>query len=234
MKNILEIAAFSPEAAIIAANAGADRIELCSAYAEGGLTPSLSAMEFVKQNVRIPVFIMIRPRGGDFVYSEIEKAVMKQDILHAKNTGADGIVLGVLTKENHVDELLLKELVHLCSPLPVTFHRAFDLCPDPFEAMETLIRCGVKRILTSGQKATAEKGGGTIAALHEKANGKIILMPGAGISPANIFALMKKTGCAEFHASAKSPGTPAGVFGFGENILPDAAIIAELKKKISL
>jgi copper homeostasis protein len=175
---------------------------------------------------------MIRPRAGNFHYSKEEIEVMKADIAQCKNLGADGIVLGCLDKDFLVDEPLTKMLVELSHPLPVTFHRAFDVCHDPPEAMETLIRCGVKCILTSGQKSSAADGVDLIAELNKKANGRIKIMPGAGINPGNISMIAKETGCTEFHASAKRISTSADSFGFGENVLPHPEIITELKKEL--
>jgi copper homeostasis protein len=232
LKSILEIAVFNPEAALIADQAGADRIELCSSYAEGGITPSWGAIRETKRLVKCEVFVMIRPRAGNFHYTEAEIAVMKSDIAQCKTLGADGIVLGCLDKDSLVDEALLKMFVELSNPLPVTFHRAFDLCHEPVEALEKLIHCGVKRILTSGQHASAAEGIELIAALNKKANGRITIMPGAGINPGNISMIAKASGCFEFHASAKRIFTGNDAYGFGENVLPHPEIIAELKREL--
>lgn len=233
MKSLLEIAVFSFEAALIADKAGADRIELCSAYAEGGLTPSLGTIRFVKEHVKCPVFVMIRPRGGNFYYNEMEIEVMKHDIEHCREIGVDGIVFGVLDKDFGINEKVVSELVNLCKPLPVTFHRAFDNCHDPVQALEILIACGVKRILTSGQKSSASEGVELIAELNQKANGRIIIMPGAGINPGNISELKKQSGCHEFHASAKRISAQTDSLGFGEHVLPHPELIAELKERLS-
>lgn len=234
MNHLLEIAVFSVEAALIADKAGADRLELCSGYAEGGITPSYGAIQLVKQQVKCPVFVMIRPRAGSFHYTAMEIETMKQDIVQCKSLGADGIVLGTLDANGQLNKEEIKSLVALASPLPVTFHRAFDLCHDPFEALELLIDCGVKRILTSGQKSSAMEGAEFIAALNQKANGRIIILPGAGINPGNIAAIKAQTSCNEFHASAKRVVPSGDAFGFGENVLPHPEIIAELKKKLSV
>ncbi|MDQ3109084.1 MAG: copper homeostasis protein CutC [Bacteroidota bacterium] len=234
MNNLLEIAVFSVEAALIADEAGADRLELCNGYAEGGITPSFGTIQLVKQRVKCPVYVMIRPRAGNFQYSSIEIEVMKSDIAQCKLLNADGIVLGLLDENGQIDKAVIKNLVALSSPLPVTFHRAFDLCHDPLEALEMLIECGVKRILTSGQKSSAMEGSDFIAELNKKANGRIIIMPGAGINPGNISDIKTQTSCSEFHASAKRITASTDAFGFGENVLPHPEIIAELKKKLSL
>jgi copper homeostasis protein len=234
LKKILEIAVFSAEAGVIASRSGADRLELCSAYAEGGLTPSLGTLRFVKEHATCPVFVMIRPRGGDFCYSDMEIEVMKHDILHSKEAGADGIVFGILNKDFTINENATRTLVQLAHPLPVTFHRAFDICHQPLRALETLIACGVKRILTSGQKSSAVEGAEFVAELNRKSKGRIVIMPGAGINSGNIIDLVKSTGCSEFHASAKRISTSSDAFGFGENVLPHPEIIAELKEKLLL
>jgi copper homeostasis protein len=234
LNNRLEIAVFSTEAALIAAKAGADRLELCSGYADGGLTPSYGTVQLVKQQVNCPVFVMIRPRGGDFHYSANEIEVMKTDIAQCKALGADGIVIGLMDENGKIDKAALQELVALAAPLPVTFHRAFDLCHEPIEALELLIECGVKRILTSGQKASAMEGATFIAELNKKANGRIIIMPGAGINTGNIHEIKTQTSCNEFHASAKRITTSTDAFGFGEHVLPHPQFIAEMKKKLSI
>jgi copper homeostasis protein len=231
---MLEIAVFSAQGAIIASKALADRLELCSGYAEGGLTPSLGTIRFVKENAKCPVCVMIRPRGGNFSYSDSEIEVMKRDIAYCKETGVNGIVFGILKQDFSIDEKTVTELVKLASPLPVTFHRAFDICYEPFMAMETLINCGVKRILTSGQKSTAQEGAKFISDLNKKANGRMIIMPGAGINPGNIADLARETNCTEFHASAKRISSSADVFGFGENVLPHPEIIRQLKERLYL
>ena len=231
---LLEIATFSTEAAIIADKAGADRIELCSGYAEGGLTPSLGTIRFVKENVNCPVFVMIRPRGGDFCYGKSEIEVMKRDIEQCKEIGVDGIVFGILDKNFAINEEAIRQLVSFSAPLSVTFHRAFDSCHDPMNGLEILIDCGVKRILTSGQKSSAMEGIDFITELNKKAKDRIIIMPGAGINPGNISDLVKQTGCKEFHASAKRISAHSDSFGFGEHVLPHSEIIAELKERLSI
>jgi copper homeostasis protein len=234
LKFLLEIAAFSAQGALIAAEAGADRIELCSGYADGGLTPSISAIKFTKENAKCPVFVMIRPRGGDFCYSNSEIEIMKRDIEQCVEIGVDGIVAGVLKKNFSIDKKAIAELVKLAAPLAFTFHRAFDVCYDADDALQALIDCGVSRILTSGQKSSALDGVEFISQLSKKANGKIIVMPGGGITPANISEIINQTGCHEFHASAKRISSKSDVFGFGENVLPHPEIVAELKEKLSL
>ncbi|MCX6312598.1 MAG: copper homeostasis protein CutC [Bacteroidetes bacterium] len=233
MKSLLEIAVFSSDAALIADQAGADRIELCSGYADGGLTPSLGTIRFVKENVSCPISVMIRPRGGDFCYSQSEIEVMKRDIEICKEIGVNGIVFGILDKNFNINKETSLLLSKLASPLEVTFHRAFDICHDPMESLEILIACGVKRILTSGQKSSALEGAEFISELNAKANERISIMPGAGINPGNISEILKQTACKEFHASAKRLATHADSFGFGEHVLPHPEIIAALKERLS-
>ncbi|GAB4143126.1 MAG: copper homeostasis protein CutC [Bacteroidia bacterium] len=231
---ILEIAAFSAEAAIIAAEAGADRIELCSAYEAGGLTPTAGTLKFVKAHTQIPVYVMIRPRGGDFCYTDDEIAIMIHDIHELKNCGADGFVAGALTGDGHVHVQQVEQLLHAASPLPFTFHRAFDVCVDQMAALEKLKAIGVQRILSSGGKRSAFEGMQQLAALQKSAAKEIIIMPGAGIHPENLEIIRKTTGCREFHASAKSAAAANDAFGFGVHILPDPELIRQMKRTLSL
>lgn len=182
---LIEVCAYSLESCLIAQRAGAGRIELCGGLAEGGTTPSAGLIQLARQHLTIPFYVMIRPRGGDFLYSESELAVMKADILLAKTLGADGIVLGILAADGQVNEAQTRELVELANPLPVTFHRAFDMARDPLEALEAVIRTGVVRLLTSGQHQTVELGLPVLRQLAEKNAGRIELMAGAGVNAQN-------------------------------------------------
>ncbi|GAB3798392.1 copper homeostasis protein CutC [Spirosoma humi] len=181
----IEVCSFSLNSCLVAQRAGANRIELCGGLAEGGTTPSAGLIQLVRQQVTIPFYVMIRPRGGDFLYSETELAVMKADIQLAKALGADGLVIGLLNPDGTVDEERTKQLVELASPLPVTFHRAFDMTRDPLEALEAVIRTGAVRILTSGQQQTAENGLSTLQKLAQAAAGRIEIMAGAGVNARN-------------------------------------------------
>jgi copper homeostasis protein len=189
-------------------------------------------IRFVKESIRIPVFVMIRPRGGDCCYSAAERSVMRYDIQRAIGLGVDGFVFGLMKENKTIDTKHTMDLVKLCNGKPVTFHRAFDTCYDPFAALEQLIGCGVQRILSSGQKSSAEEGAGLLSDLTQQAAGRIIVLPGAGINPANIRSIAEKTGCTEFHASAKRFTAGGNAFGFGEHILPHPELVAAMKKEL--
>lgn len=182
---IIEVCAYSLESCLTAQRAGAGRIELCGGLAEGGTTPSAGLIQLARQHLPIPLYVMIRPRGGDFFYSETELAVMKADIQTAKTLGADGVVLGILQPDGTIDEAQTRYLIDIAKPLAVTFHRAFDMTRDPMEALEAIIRTGAVRILTSGQHQTAEAGLSVLKQLAETAAGRIEIMAGAGVNAQN-------------------------------------------------
>ena len=200
----LEIVCGNIESALAAQQGGADRIELCDSLVEGGTTPSYGMIETVKGMLLIPVFVMIRPRGGDFLYSANEFEIMKRDIEICKKMKVDGVVFGILTEDGSVDKERITELVDLAKPMSVTFHRAFDMTNDAMKALEDVIDCGCERILTSGLKPSAGDGADLISQLIKQASGKIIIMPGGGIRPNNVTALITKTNPTEIHSSAKS------------------------------
>lgn len=184
---------------------GATRLELCSALSEGGLTPSVGLLRVVKSLVKIPVFVMIRPRRGlDFVYSEDEVEVMEIDINTLKKAGADGFVFGALTPNRRVDEEICNRLLNVAAPVPCTFHRAFDVTEYPLKDLETIISLGFERILTSGEEENAFKGSKLIKSLVEQSSGRIVIMAGAGVSEENLECILRETGVKEFHASARS------------------------------
>lgn len=200
---ILEIGTYSVEGAIAAQSGGANRVELCSSLPEGGTTPSAAAIELSRRKLSIDLNIMIRPRGGDFCYSTVEFETMEKDIEVAKSYGAHGVVLGILLPDGRVDVERTSMLVDLAVPMSVTFHRAFDMTFDPVSALEDIIRCGIDRILTSGQKDSAPEGIETIKKLVELAGDRIIIMPGSGINEHTVLDLAVATGAKEFHMSAK-------------------------------
>jgi copper homeostasis protein len=200
---LLEICTNSYQSAKNAQEAGAHRIELCQELSVGGITPSYGLLKQVIENLEIPVFVLIRPRGGNFVYSEVEFEIMKADIQLCKDLGCQGIVSGVLNADNSIDISRTRELVELSKPLAFTFHRAFDEVLNPKQALEQLIGLGVDRVLTSGQEATAELGIALLQELNEISKSRITILAGAGISAENALTF-KKAGLNEIHASASS------------------------------
>jgi len=201
---LLEISIETVEAAQAAQRGGADRLELCADLSIGGVTPSIEVMRTVREQLRIPVFAIIRPRGGDFVYSKAEFAEMKRSIGEAKQAGMDGVVLGILTKDRLVDIERTRELVAIARPLPATFHRAFDDCANLYEALEDVMQTGSSRILTSGGAKSALEGAAPLANLVAAAGNRITIVPGAGISASNIARVVKETGAREFHSGLGS------------------------------
>ncbi|XP_057307575.1 copper homeostasis protein cutC homolog isoform X1 [Hydractinia symbiolongicarpus] len=200
----MEICIDSVESAINAENAGASRVELCSNLMEGGTTPSLGVFQIVKKKTSIPVFVMIRPRGGDFLYSDTEFEVMKTNVKIFKQHNADGFVFGILTKDGEIDLTRNKELIDLCKPKPVTFHRAFDVVCDGDKALEDVISLGFTRILTSGMESTCLEGLPNLTHYVKKANGRITIVPGGGINERNVERILSGSGAKEFHCSARS------------------------------
>lgn len=205
---ILEIACFSAASARIAEAAGADRIELCEDYAGGGITPSEEMILGVKNSVKIPVQVMIRPRSGSFIYSEAELAEMERSILFCRAHNIEGIVLGVLTEDKQVNVAACRRLIELAGPMSVTFHRAIDVCPDLKRAVQELVSLGVHRVLTSGRGKTALAGLPEISILQKLAGSKICIMPGGGVRASNI-ALLLASGCREYHSSGITSGPDA-------------------------
>ena len=205
MKRTLEIAVDLIQSAVFAEESGADRIELCENLAQGGVTPSAGKIRLAKEMLKIPVFVLIRPRKADFLYSGLEFEVMLNDIKLAKQLGADGIVSGVLTADGSIDVSRTDKLVQTSWPMPFTFHRAIDMCREPLAAVDQLADIGVRRILTSGQKATAADGRGLIRKLIERSAGRLHIIAGGGVRPASLDLLLSIPGLSEFHASARRP-----------------------------
>ncbi|XP_064600205.1 copper homeostasis protein cutC homolog [Liolophura sinensis] len=199
----MEVCVDSVASARNAEKGGAARLELCASLVEGGTTPSCGMLQVMKRSVALPVFVMIRPRGGDFLYSPDEFDVMKQDITSLKQAGADGMVFGILTPEGKVDITRCKELVELSRPLPITFHRAIDMTEDIAEALESIIATGCERILTSGGEGTSVDGTTVIKQLVSQAKGRILVVPGGGITPENLGRILDETGAGEFHGTAR-------------------------------
>ena len=200
---VCEICIDSVEGVVASANAGADRVELCSALLEGGLTPTYGMVkQAASASKSVAVQVMIRPRGGDFLYSDDEFDVMKEDILQLRTIGVSGFVFGLLDAEGNVDADRTGQLIEISRPASVTFHRAFDMARDPYDALETLIDLGVDRLLTSGQAATVLEGAPLIKQLIERSGGKIVVIPGGDITARNVARILKETGAGEIHFAA--------------------------------
>lgn len=204
MRLLIEIATTDFASTKAAVQGGADRIELCSALSEGGITPSLALIQQCRSSFKLPLFPIIRPRAGDFLYTDEEFAIMLNDVQYCRSMGCDGVVLGLLKSDGHIDEKRTAQLVAAAYPMEVTFHRAFDRCKDPHRAVEQLINLGCQRILTSGQRPVAMEGIALIAELVQLAGERIIIMPGSGVRADNIATIARQTGAVEFHSSVKS------------------------------
>lgn len=198
-KVLIEICLESVESVLAAEQGGADRVELCSDLFEGGCTPSLGTFRTAKRLSSIPMNVMIRPRGGDFCYSDVEFDIMKEDAKVFKEEGANAIVFGVLTPDGEIDMKRSRELIDIVRPLPVTFHRAFDMTRDASRSLEKLIELGVDRVLTSGLEPTVPEGADTLVALVRQAGDRIVVMPGCGISERNFPSLHAKINAKEYH-----------------------------------
>ena len=211
-KIVVEVCVDSVESAIQAQRGGADRVELCDNLMEGGTTPSCGSIEVGRRLLQIGMHVIIRPRGGDFLYSDLEFEIMKRDIEIAKSLGVDGVVIGVLCEGGDIDVPRTKALVARARPMSVTFHRAFDVTPDPLQALETLISIGVDRVLTSGQEGTACEGAETVATLVETANNRIIVLACGGLTPRNVRRFVDSTHVREVHLTGFAPVDSAMTF----------------------
>lgn len=200
---LIEVCAANIQSAIAAQEGGADRIELCDNLYEGGTTPSYACIQTVVENLKIDVMVMIRPRGGDFCYSDLEIDMMKKDIQICKDLGVFGVVFGVILPDGNVDVNRTRELVEYAKPLKVTFHRAYDMTADPYVALEEIIECGVDRILTSGHQNTVTEGKQLLKDIILKAGERIKIMPGSGINENNIKSLREFLGTHEFHLTGR-------------------------------
>lgn len=200
---IIEIATTDFTTTQSAVEGGADRIELCAALTEGGTTASYGTIKKCREAFNVQIFPIIRTRSGDFLYSDEEFEIMQHEVKLCKDLGCDGVVIGLLNKDGSIDIKRTSKLIELAYPLEVTFHRAFDRCREPLEALEQLIEAGCQRILTSGQQRTAPEGIDMIGQLVKAADERIIIMPGSGVRKDNIKELAEKTGAEEFHSSLR-------------------------------
>ncbi|RFS24842.1 copper homeostasis protein CutC [Chitinophaga silvatica] len=246
----LEICAGSVASCLAAQNGGANRIELCDNLLEGGTTPSYGTIALAREKTQIALYPIIRPRGGDFLYSDLEFETMIKDIELCKQLGCNGVVAGILTADGRVDKVRCKVLTTVAAPLKVTFHRAFDMTDNPFEALEDIIALGFERILTSGGRNTALEGATLLKDLLIRANDRIAIMAGSGVRSGNIEQLIKSTGITEYHTSAKAyedskmvyrnpnismggiPGVPE--YGISETQQKEVALIREIAEKTLL
>jgi copper homeostasis protein len=241
MSYLIEIATSDFITTRSAVTGGADRIELCANLAEGGTTPSAGMIRQCREAFDVLLYPIIRPRGGDFLYTDEEFRIMLQDVKLCRETGCDGVVIGLLQADGRIDLARTATLIEAAYPLGVTFHRAFDRCLDPFAAMEQLIEAGCERILTSGQKPAAPDGVELIAELNKAADHRIIIMPGSGVRVDNVRQLADQTGCTELHSSLRRktssqmefihPGFAASEESYMNNSI-DAAEVAQLKKAL--
>jgi copper homeostasis protein len=200
-----EVCVDSVEGVLAAEQGGAQRVELCDNLVEGGTTPSIGMLRLAREQSAIKIHVIIRPRGGDFVYTPLEYEVMRRDILAAQDAGADGVVIGLLLPDGRVDRERTARMVELARPLSVTFHRAIDLSRDSFEALEEIAGVGIERILTSGRAASALQGAETIARLVRKSARRVSIMVGGGVTAGNLAQLLAATGASEVHFSARRP-----------------------------
>lgn len=198
----LEICCYNLSSCLIASAAGAHRIELCANPAEGGTTPGFGLIKMVKEKISIPVYPIIRPSGGDFLYDADEFMIMQSEVLLCKELGCEGVVIGMLMQDGTIDKKHCATLVQLAYPMEVTFHRAFDRAINPFEALEDIINIGCTRILSSGQRPTAMEGASLLNELIRQADERIVIMPGSGVRAANIIDIAKQTGSSQFHSAA--------------------------------
>lgn len=228
-KIILEACVDSVESSIAAQEGGADRIELCADLLEGGITPSAGTIDSVFRCVKIPIMVMVRPRAGDFFYSDLEFEQMKHEIEFIKKYNAAGIVLGILRDDGTVDAERTKTLVELSRPMQITFHRAFDMTRDPYEALDSLIGLGIERVLTSGQELNVVKGIDTIKKLVKSSGDKIIIMPGGGVNEKNAADIISRCGVKEIHASAREKKESRMKFRNPNTTMSDSGNMPEYK-----
>lgn len=213
----VEVCVDQTESAIAATENGASRLELCAAISEGGITPPMSLLQQVIASTTLPVHVMVRPRGGDFLYSSNEYDRMKHDIVHASGAGAEGVVFGILRNDGSVDMDRCRELIQLAKPMHVTFHRAFDMTSDPYTALEEIISLGAETILTSGHRRTVTDGMEVIRELVKRADNRIEIMAGGGVNAMSAY-LLYKSGVRSFHFTARKP--ISGIMSYRNSALP--------------
>lgn len=219
-KPLIEVCVESVEAAVAAEAGGAARVELCDNLAEGGTTPRVGVIAAAREQLRIPLHVIVRPRGGDFCYSDIEFDVMTRDIALARQLGADGVVLGILLPDGRVDVERTQTLIALARPMSVTFHRAFDMTRDAFEALDALIDLGADRILTSGQQPSVIEGLGLITALVRHADGRIVIMACGGVNEDNAARVVAESGVRELHAGPRPVKDPERIAALIRALMP--------------
>lgn len=228
----LEICVDSVESAIDAQAAGADRIELCNSLGEGGTTPGSGTIISARNNLTIGLHVIIRPRGGDFLYSHLEYDIMKREIELCGEYGVDGVVLGILEPDGRIDVERTAKLIESARPMSATFHRAFDLCSDPFKGIEDVISTGADRLLTSGQRNRADDGISLISKLIQHAGKRIIIMPGSGINESNIGLIARGTGANEFHLTGRKIIESEMTFQRQNISIGNASDIPEFSRKV--
>lgn len=232
-KPLLEICIESVASAIAAEQGGAQRVELCDYLAGGGTTPSAGMIEVVRQSIRIGLHVLIRPRRGDFLYSPAEFEVMKRDIQLCRQLGADGVVIGALTKDGSIDVAGTQQLIEAAEGMSITFHRAFDRAADPYKALDDLLQLNVHRLLTSGQQETALQGAGLIRELRERSEGKLIILPGGGVTPDNVRELVARTGVQEVHASVRKSVESDMVYRKDQPAMSSNRVLSEFEQLIA-
>jgi copper homeostasis protein len=233
MKYKLEICVDSIESALNAQEAGADRIELCSNLIEGGTTPGAGTIRTARNNLSIGLHVIIRPRGGDFFYSNLEYDIMRRDVDVCGESGVDGIVLGILQRDGNIDTLRTARLIEYAQPMSVTFHRAFDMCKDPVSGLREVITAGAQRLLTSGQKNKAEEGIDLINQLIKLGKDKIIVMPGSGINETNIEMIANTTGAKEFHLTGRKTIASEMIFQKPDILMGGISEVQEYSKRVA-
>ncbi len=233
MKFRLEICVDSVISAINAQDAGADRVELCDNLPEGGTTPSYGTILSARQNLSIGLNVIIRPRGGDFLYSDMEYDIMRRDIEICGENGVDGIVIGILRRDGSIDVERTQNLVSLARPMSVTFHRAFDMSANPETGLEEIISTGADRLLTSGQKNTASEGIELLDWLVRKAGNRIIIMPGGGLSKTNIESVARQSNAREFHLTGRKTVESEMIFTRDDISMGGYAAMQEYSRKVA-